>query len=362
MVLRGGLGASGFILFWLWNFSTADQEGNLLDKWNQDPAKVSNKFQCDNLCKQLKDCRLAVYNSRQRTCFVKYQLPSVTSDTQDLSLVGTGTRSICRDCLEEVCIPVTEARRALCTSRDPSQVPVSSSTKSTSTSAETSTEPSVVTLEVTTFNASSTPGTTAAPPAPPTTSSTAVPTSQSTTFESITTESSPTTLLSISSAASASETTSTPIPTTDTTTSAMPTTTQGPCALDATHFASESVCVKVFTPKLTWQDTKTVCEGESFNGNRYRMITFKTEDKHDEIVAYLTEKLTTAVGIWTGLTYTSGSWQWEDGTEAQYLPWQPTEPNTLTEKCAVIYKPTHWTMHNNFCYVKWSAMCEVSAR
>ncbi|XP_046558253.1 cell wall protein DAN4-like [Haliotis rubra] len=201
------------------------------------------------------------------------------------------------------------------------------------------------------------------PETPPTsTATTAVPTSRSTGLESVTPESPPTTLLGTSSASSTTETTSTPSPTTDTSTSAVPTTTPEPCPPGAAHLTSESVCVRMFNGTRQWISTKAVCRSETFNSNTFRMITFKTKEKYDEIVAYLTQKNATADGIWVGLTRKSGAWRWEDGTEAQYLPWDPTESNSTSEKCGVIYKPTHWTLHNNHCNRPWSAMCEVSAR
>ncbi|XP_067656404.1 uncharacterized protein [Haliotis asinina] len=378
MVKFQSLSICGFCSFLLWTFSTANQGARLLDEWNQDPTRVSNRFQCDNLCRQLKSCGLAVYSYQERTCLAKYSTGHVIPDFQDLYSVAVAARSICLDCTDdETCIPVSEAQSSLCFSRDSSQETVKSTTVtvSTSNSTTTSSASSVSTLDITTLRlASSTPSTTAAPPAPLTTSSTADSTSQSLTSTAITSETSPpststtrvptTTRLTSESTSTSSTagTSSTPIPTTDTSTVAMSTTTPEPCPLGAALLTSEPVCVKVFTPTRQWLTARTFCTGESFNSNTYRMITFKTRQKYNEIIAHLIQKNTSAVGIWVDLIHRSGAWRWENNTVAQDLPWDPTEPNSISETCGVIYKPTHWSLHNNHCTAQWSAMCEVSAR
>ncbi|XP_048240525.1 C-type lectin lectoxin-Lio3-like [Haliotis rufescens] len=132
------------------------------------------------------------------------------------------------------------------------------------------------------------------------------------------------------------------------------------CPPGATLFTTEAVCVTLTTPKQSWQNADNECTGQSFNGMDYRMITFKTEAKYEEIKQFLG---TDVEGVWTGLKYKDGDWKWYDGTVGQFQPWNPNEPNFLdSELCAVIYRPTHWTLHNNYCYVAWSVMCEVPAR
>ncbi|XP_067676023.1 uncharacterized protein [Haliotis asinina] len=131
------------------------------------------------------------------------------------------------------------------------------------------------------------------------------------------------------------------------------------CPSGSTLFTTEAVCVTLTTTQMSWQAAYDECAGQSYNGKSYRMISFKTEEKYLEVKQYLGTDIT---GVWTSLRYSDSKWKWYDGTVAAVQPWHGSEPNLLgSELCAVIYRPTSWTMHNNYCSVNWNAMCEVSA-
>ncbi|XP_071112465.1 lectin BRA-2-like [Haliotis cracherodii] len=133
------------------------------------------------------------------------------------------------------------------------------------------------------------------------------------------------------------------------------------CPQGSIHFATESVCVILIAGKSNFTVANNECSRQTFYGTSYRLITFKTSEKYQEVIKFLATG-TDVEGIWTGLSYdtTDLMWKWFDGSVGRVQPWYPSEPNSKgSELCSVLYKPNEWTMHDNNCSAQRSFMCEV---
>uniref|UniRef100_A0AC34RKD6 C-type lectin domain-containing protein n=1 Tax=Panagrolaimus sp. JU765 TaxID=591449 RepID=A0AC34RKD6_9BILA len=90
--------------------------------------------------------------------------------------------------------------------------------------------------------------------------------------------------------------------------------------------------------------------GSAFNFNSAQEICQKQNANvvsiHNEAENTIVGKLTTLeqgfkshiVGVWIGLTYSNGAWNWTDGTTFNYQAWGDQDPDNVDrQKCVVFY-------------------------
>ncbi|UMM31913.1 hypothetical protein L5515_005924 [Caenorhabditis briggsae] len=84
-----------------------------------------------------------------------------------------------------------------------------------------------------------------------------------------------------------------------------------------------SSCYQKFTTTATFAEAVTACASQGA-----QLVEIDSFDENDALrKAFDTNALVTeAQESWIGLSLTSGSWKWVDGSTAGYTNWAPTQP------------------------------------